>query len=278
MQCYIPITVDALSPDALREFVPARALDGLTMESLTRGIPPTGLRDLPNTDTFTSVMSVDLAAAVGIPLYGSVDAKFSRRIYIQEFLRFVDDESSTPKKRYAVGVRWVVNVKILNASVKISSLPFISASAQVGDVEASARFQIIGLNSAKINQAIPVPADLNVETYVVMQDAFKKIKDLVDDAGTIVTPQVVAIWTEVADHSPQAYETALATCWALSKIDENKSLQTAMDESPQNSFFFNDAMKSVYIDIAKTSDLLTKPSAEARTLAHDRLLGFRLRR
>lgn len=285
---YLPINSEAISQDSLLELVtwPDKArlnfdevqFDAAVIANIEAATLPTTLADLPNANVFTSVFSVDVAAALGIPIFGSIDGKFSRRIYVQEYLRFKDDETTIPKKRYGIGIRWIVNVKILNTQAKINSLPFLSASAQVGNVEATALFQVIGIQSAKVTQAIPAPADLNVTTFVEMQQAFAKIIALVDAVDTRVTVQLLAIMAEVRDNSLLAYEAAIATGWALTKIDEGKSLAQAKNEWPNGTPSFDDAVKSVYIDITGNSDELNKPDNASRNKAHERLSGLRVRK
>lgn len=72
-------------------------------------------------------------------------------------------------------------------------------------------FQVKGIQSPKITQAIPAPADLNVTTFVEMQQAFAKIIGLIDDAEMNETVQLLAILAEVKDTTLQAYEAVMAT-------------------------------------------------------------------
>lgn len=276
MSQFVPVDLTNTTLEAISETlgITIGVPDGVELFDFTQ---PTKLSDLPNTDLFTSVLSIDAAAKLGVPIFGSAEGKLARRIVVQEFLRFVDDKSSTPVKRWGVGIRWIVNAKSLSAEAKVSSLSFLSASAQIGTVEATSKFQLVGIQSDAINAALPTRSNLDVEAYVEFQQAFDKIKNLITAPETQITPQVVGILAEVKPSTDETYEAALATGWGLSKIDEGRSLQQALDEFKSGSVFFEDTVRSVYLDVAKTTDPLQKPGAEVRARAHRLLNGLRVR-
>ena len=122
---------------------------------------PQDIRDLTSENIFTSLLSIDAAAELKIP-FGEASGKFSRRIFIMEYLKYVDIEEAGEQVRYGVGVRAVSNFKLLSGKAKISSLPFIAASAELGFVEATLRFDVLGLQSPKITNIIPSPSRLGV--------------------------------------------------------------------------------------------------------------------
>jgi hypothetical protein len=238
---------------------------------------PTKLTDLPRQNTFTSTMSLDVAASLGIPV-GSTDTKYSRRIFIQEYLKYLDIKKAKQTVRWGIGVRWVVNYKMLDVQAKTTSIALIAASAQVGSIEAEARFQVIGIDSAEITAAIPAPVNLSVDTYVVLNDAFMKIKGLIWGSNTTVTPQILAVLGEIKDEVDQDFEEALAVSWALTKIAEGQTLQYALDDSRIRSLGFDSAVKAIFISIANSSEPNKKPSNSAQSRAREILVGFSLRR
>ncbi len=236
------------------------------LNSLAANPPPATLNDLTNEDTFVSLLSVEAAASLGIP-FGSAESKTARRIVVQEYAKYRDIMEGTTAVRWGVGVRWIVNVKILNTEAKISSVPMVAASAQVGFVEATARFQVLGIASPEVTKAIPAPTDLNTETYVELKQALLKIKALIYEQATTIRPQVLAITADAPETSERSYEGALAVAWALTKISEGRTLLRAQTEYEKSSAFFREEVKSVYIDVASTSDANSKPSDEARAKA-----------
>lgn len=106
-------------------------------------------------------MSLDIVLTLGIPV-GTTDTKFSRKVFIQEYLKNLDIQKGEETVRWGIGVRWIVNFKTLDVQAKTASITMIVASAQVGYVEAEARFQVIGIGSRDITTAIPAPVSLFV--------------------------------------------------------------------------------------------------------------------
>ena len=75
-----------------------------------------------------------------------------------------------------IAIRWIVNIKKLNANANITSLPMVTASAQFNNLSASVRFEVIGISSSEITALLPTSVDLKADTYVDLQNAFEKIK------------------------------------------------------------------------------------------------------
>ncbi len=167
---------------------------------------PKTLNELTSEDVFTSRLSVDAALELRLPIGGDIESKVSRRIFIQEYSKFKDIVEGTQKVRYGVGIRWIVNIKIIDSKASITQLPFIAASVQFGYAEASARFQVIGLSSAEITNLLPVPQALNIDSYGDMFKAFENIKKQIYSQNTIVTPEILSVLGEVKDQKNQNYE------------------------------------------------------------------------
>lgn len=230
--------------------------------------PPTSLQDLFSEDVFTSQLSVNAATELKIP-FGAVDNKFSRKIFIQEYAKFIDIKEGAQSVRWGVSIRWIVNLKINNASAQISSLPMVAASAQVGYINASARFQVIGLSSSKITTLMPSPAELTIDTYVEMKNAFSSIKALIHDSTTIVKPQILSVLAEVNEEKDQYFQEVLAVSWALTCLQNGKSLANAQLKNKNQ--YFNETVKATYEQILDGTGL-TNPK-EAATKYLD---GFKL--
>jgi hypothetical protein len=234
---------------------------------------PQSLQDLENFKSFTSILSIDTALKLDIP-FGAKDSKFSRRVFIQDTLMYKDITDGEQKVRYGVGVRWIVNTLKLDAKANISSLPFITASAEFGFVQATASFDVLGLKSAEIAKAIPTPTKLDIETYVEMAEALKTIKGLIYDAKTEVNPQLIAVLGRERDRMEDDYRDALATGWALNRIKDGKRLQDIIHDKEMQAPMFMDVVKSVYLDITGTTALHAKPEDDARTRAKKLLDGL----
>lgn len=248
---------------------------------------PTALAGLPIINTETTNYSLDEALAFGLPV-GQADGKLSRRIFVQNFVQYKEIKEGDETVWYGVGIRWIVNAKTLDANAKLNnSIPFLAASAEVRSVEASSRFQVIGLTSAEITNAVEIPMDLNVDSYVKLFAAFQKLKGLMNNPNTVVAPQIIARLVDVKPNSTKTYTDALTIGWALARLADGKTLQEAQDNYPNFApgtsndvlVYTKNLIKNVYEDVSKTqwNNAASKPDpvaiAQAKALVQKLKLG-----
>jgi hypothetical protein len=235
---------------------------------------PKSLKDLDSGEIVSTYQfSVDMALALELPI-GSTEAKFARKIFIQEYSNFREITDNDQKLRYGIAIRWIANIKMLDVKANISSMPFVAASAQFGHVEASARFQVVGISSHKITQLMPNPANLDLESYVEMKNALTEIKKLIWDSETKVTPQPLAVFGEISEREEEKYEEAIAVAYTLNCIREGKKLLDTLRLTDDKSDLFKNVAQSIYHDITKNSEINVKPSEESRKEAERLLYGF----
>ena len=237
---------------------------------------PQDIRDLTSENIFTSLLSIDAAAELKIP-FGEASGKFSRRIFIMEYLKYVDIEEAGEQVRYGVGVRAVSNFKLRIGKAKISSLPFIAASAELGFVEATLRFDVLGLQSPKITNIIPTPSRLGVETYTLIGKAFTEIKKLVWDSETIVSPRILSVLGNSSCDDKSIFGESVAVCWALTRIKKRDKLGDALKEIQGESEAFVETVKRVYDAIAGSTGNDEKPDLQESRYAGEVLMGYDLK-
>lgn len=267
-----PVTEEELQIEEVKPLIDLSKSEDLIsrVHSMT---PPKTLQELDTADSFTSVLSVDAAAALKIP-FGTMEGKFSRKIFVQDYLHYTDLQDQGQKIRWGVGIRWIVNIKQLDGKAEISSLPYVAASAQLGYVQAEARFQVLGLNSPEIVKKTPAPLPLNTETFSEMNGALKDIKSLIWDSNTLVKPKILAVLGQERPHTDSQYDEALAVSWALSKIKDGDTLRDALDEIKNESSLFEDTVRGVYLDIVKSSEQNYRPDVDAKDKARRLLKGL----
>ncbi len=131
------------------------------------------------------------AAELSIPVVGSVQGGYDRRVIIYEWMRYkgVPDASGV-EYRYGFVIRFCLTVSKWDVKGKLS-LPFLSAQAQIGEIEASWMMQIRGLVGSKINQAVLPPQELNVETFVLAKQSLEAVISAIADPTTKFIPGVV---------------------------------------------------------------------------------------
>jgi len=241
----------------------------LASRVLKKSVPTPTADELTRVDVSTTQLTVDAAIALNIPI-GEISAKYSRRVFIQEYIKFTDIEDGEQKVRYGVGIRWVLNVQLGEGGAKMTSIPIIAASVEMGYAQATALFQVIGLSSPKIDAAIAAPSRLTLDSYYEMNQSFLDIKALVNDPGTKISPQILAVLGEAKDDQDSVYEDALAAGWALSQIHDQNTLAEALDIAKTDRF--KETVKSVYLDITGTTQLDRTPTDEASQRAES-ILG-----
>jgi hypothetical protein len=107
------------------------------------------------------------------------------------------------ERRYGYAIRFCLTVNKWDANAKLS-LPFLSAQAELGQVEAGWTMQVVGLSGPKIREAVLPPKPLTVETFVIAQQSLEKVIDAVNDPTTRFLPGTV-----VAVNDPEVPATRL---------------------------------------------------------------------
>jgi hypothetical protein len=168
----------------------------------------------------------------------------------------------------------------MKAEAKTLSLPYITASVEAGKTEASSRFEVVGMSSKKITEALPSSEALrlDMESYIRLQDAFDAIKGLIWEEGNTIHPQVLAVFGDIGDYTGEDYEQALAIGWALTRIKERKTHGDTQDEYKEGSTRFNEIVKGIYTNLLGADYFATKPSEEVKRKAETLLLGFKVER
>lgn len=224
---------------------------------------PAGLSDLTNEKTETIKLSVDAALKLQIP-FGSADNKLARTIFIQEYKKYRALTKNEEMVHYGICIRWIVNIEKLNAMARISSLPLVAASGEFNYVNASARFEVIGISSPAITKLIPAPKDLTTETFTELNNAFNKIKDKIWDKDIQIMPKILGIYGSIADKGASVFDDSVVISYALRMISRGNNLGKAIMNIRDDSK--RDLIKTVYLEIAGTTD----PYAEINKESKDR--------
>jgi hypothetical protein len=153
---------------------------------------PGTLAELTNADTLIYSLSVNAAASLGIPL-GKIQMEGKVTVFVQDFAQYEEIIDGVQKVRYGITIRYAVAFRQLAGSFNISTMPAIAAAAQLNFAEATAKFSVLGMTSARIVKAIPVVPKLDVEAYTLFAQSMKDIKDLIFESDTVIKPAVLAV-------------------------------------------------------------------------------------
>jgi hypothetical protein len=237
---------------------------------------PTTLAELDRLDNSTQIFSVDQASQLGFS-FGSMDAIYSRRIYVKNFIQYREITENEAKVWYGIGIRWVVNVKVIDATAKLTGIPAIAASADSKSVVAQSQFQVYGLNNPEITKiAQMVPVELNLENYGAMYAAFQKITELIANEKTIVTPLIVATILKEEDPA-QDYAKSLIVSWSIATIASGKTLDQSQYEFSDD-FGDKEIIKSVYYYFTNSDDSNVIPDSVSREKAKKLLRKMRIKK
>jgi|TARA_B110000037_G_scaffold141158_1_gene159577 hypothetical protein len=238
---------------------------------------PTNVSELTDGEvTQFNKLSVDVAIALKLP-FGSADGKATRVICIQQYEKFKIITDGNQKIKVGIGIRWTVNVKKNSAKAKVNSLTGIAASAEFGHVDATIRFEQMGMSSSKITNLIPTITTLNTDSYAQLNNSFEEIKKLIHNDDTQISPVVLSVLGDVqAPGDEQIYDEALARVWGLKSISKKWTVKEAMDNVKGESELFQETLKGVYFDISGTTELDEEPIPENAAKARRLLKGFRI--
>lgn len=236
--------------------------------SASSGPAPATVRpaDMPMKDTRAYDLSESAALEAGVPALGSGSGGGLRRVIVLEHVGY-DERKLADGGIEHVGfaIRLCVTVSKLDSNVKLS-LPFITASAQLGSTEAVWTLQIVGLTGPKISAVKVVPTELNVETFVIAKQSLERLIDAVTDPETLLSSKVIARQgpptTVEARYSPAVLQVA-----ALSAIARGWNMQTAGSRFGYAASNVPAMFAAVYQDVAGLTSITAEPAREKRAVA-----------
>lgn len=174
------------------------------------------------------------------------------------------------ENQYGYAIRLCLKVNNWKAGARVS-LPFLAASAEIGQISAQWTLQIMGLAGPKVDSAILPPTELNVEKFVIAKQSLEKVIEAVRDTATTFKAMRIATILPL-DSAAQQLKLSAARAYALSGIERGWSFGGARDRLGSEEQAVNDTLAEVYQVVAGLVDDLTKPNADARKKARE-LLG-----
>ncbi len=270
MSIYIPISGSSAS--FITNLVQVKEVIDVKSENVIKRVEenkielPTKLSQLDREKIEIIDMSVDAALALSIS-FGATDNKIARRVFIQEYKKYKEINYNDEVLHYGISIRWIVNIKKLNSSANISSLPMVTASAQFNNLSASVSFEVVGISSSLITPLMPSNVDLKSDTYVDLKNAFEKIKEKIWDDSTTISPAVLGFFGKIKSDDDKVFSDAVAITYALDKIERGKTLNTVISKIAGKSDNVKEIVKSTYEEITGTSDFNAIPDENAQNKA-----------
>ncbi|MBO9714417.1 hypothetical protein [Sphingomonas sp.] len=234
------------------ESVPARAIKALApglevalaADTPTPAPAPT-LAELGELSSSSYDLSVNQAGQLGIPVIGSVSGGASRRVVVLEWSRFKEfPEADGGIARYGFTVRFCLTVNKWNADLKVS-LPFLSAQAELGNIQATWKMEVRGLAGPKINAAVILPQPLSVETFVIARQSLETIVAAINDPTTSYIPGLMISRTP-PDTGEQKLRKSAVEAYALYAIYKGRPELRAESDLPSKQPGDEDILRGVY--------------------------------
>lgn len=249
------------------------ALDVGAGVELTSQIPQT-IGELDGLVSTIYDLTATRAIELKIPVAGSVGGGMSRRVVISEYSQSkLLTDSNGVELRYGYAVRFCLTVNKWDVDAKLS-LPFLSAQAQLGQIEAGWTMQVMGLNGPKIREAILPPKPLSVETFVIAQQSLEKIIAAINDPTTQFIAGVV-----IATNDPRApnvrFRRGVIQAFALYRLFKGDSINEAIAELGSGSGGDHDVIVDAYGALGITAANET-PGANVRSNAQTLLGGLKV--
>lgn len=227
---------------------------------------PQNLDELTNIVTRTYDLSVTAAVQLSIPVVGTVSGGVSRRVVVLERTAYKElDEADGTKRQYGYAIRLALTVGKITGETKLT-LPFLAASAELGQVEAKWTLQVTGLSGPKIDAAMLPPKELNLETFVLANQSLQALISAVRDPATRFTAALVAIF-KPAEAVEREYRASAGRAYALARIEKGRKRLEALNDLGEISMEMRDAVVDTYKDVAGVTTDVEAPPPEARARA-----------
>jgi len=223
--------------------------------------------------SFTYDLTVTRAGELNIPIVGSVSGGFNRRVIVYEWTRYKElTGSGSIKYRFGYVIRFCLTVSKWEVQGKLS-LPFLTAQAELGNIEASWLMQVRGLIGPKIDSVVLPPQDLKVETFVIAKQSLNAAISAISDPKTKYVPGIV-----LASIDPNApgvvYWLSAVKAYAVDSARRGRTGAQTMARLGTTDPAANDAITEVYNYLGITNPNQT-PDNSARENAAMILRGIK---
>lgn len=252
--------ISVLNPETFVPFGP----DAPVRIRAASEIPQT-IDELTTQISRTYDLSVTAAGQLNIPVVGSVSGGVNRRVVVLERTAFKEIIEQGIKNQFGYAIRLALTVNKVTAEAKLN-LPFLAASAELGQIEAKWTLQVVGLAGPKIDSALLPPKELNLETFVLANQSLDSLIKAVRDPSTIFKAQLIAV-EKPADILEREILTAIGKVYSLGRFEKGKKRGDAIKELEPIRDEVRDAIVDMYKDFAGITTDTETPSAPVRTRA-----------
>jgi len=232
---------------------------------------PQSLQDLPVTSTTSDHLTIQRAGELKIPIAGGVGGGWNRRVVVHQWSSsqpLTDDNGVT--HHFGWAVRFAVTVSQIDATGDIS-LPFLTAKAQLNQIQAAWSFQVLGVSGPELLAIQVPPKELNIETFVEAQQSLEKVPDAVTATTTTFHPGVIVAADEPPTTEDEIWLAAVGS-YAVTQISKRRTLLQAQEVFLEDRDAAN-VVATMY-EWAGVEGSSTRPTKEQRNRARVTLQGI----
>lgn len=284
---------DSEQSDHLRDEDIDRILDSAlggkpTSHQIPHGLEPLGKdADCPGSDpneipqtpdklgeliSLTYDITVRRAGELDIPVVGMVSGGFNRRVVVYEWTRYKTlCGTGGIECRFGYVIRFCLTVSKWDAHAK-TSLPFLSAQAELGNIQASWLMQVRGLVGPRIDEVVLPPQELKVETFIIARQSLIAVIKAINDPTTKFVPGILLARINPVSQESK-YWAAVVQAFAMDSVRRRRTRADAQTRLGAISSSDNDLITEVYAFFG-IEDPDEKPGSGAREHAASILRGL----
>ncbi|MCX6319346.1 MAG: hypothetical protein NTW29_18865 [Bacteroidetes bacterium] len=160
------------------------------------------LGSFPSLVSSVTIYQVDKEGGLSL-LGNSLSSKGSKYVVIYDYtqtqtIHITDANGTSYHALIGVSVRMVAKINSKSNKINIANLYGLGIAAGKNQISGSLEVRVNGINSQKINELIPVTADLSQASIGTALQSVASIKSHIYDAETNITPYFIA-WSVVKD-------------------------------------------------------------------------------
>jgi hypothetical protein len=247
-------------------------------------VPARSLADLTSQKISSKSYDISVAADLGLVTL-SAAASADRKVFIHESIRYLDYFDGNEGVRVGVGLRFTIEITILEASARLNGLAAVAAAAELRMAEASVTYEMMGVSGNGIGRLHPKTMDfLSVDNYKLIAEALDRVTEFMDTPDARATPQLLQVSGPAAVSSSSAdldeVDASVDRAVALASIALGETLAKALGKvgatHGRDKAAAERRVRQVYLAVAgvKLEDAAIAPDAQAR--ANARLGGLAL--
>ncbi len=219
-------------------------------------------------------LTVRRAGELNIPVVGSVSGAYDRRVVIYEWTRYKEIPGAHGVRcQYGYVIRFCLTVSKWSVEGK-TSLPFLTAKAELGDIQAGWMMQVRGLVGPKIDAVVIPPQELKVETFYIAAKSLTEVIAAINDPTTKFIPGILLARID-PEAAEAAYWRSAVKAFAADSVRRGYSRSDTFARLGSTSSADSDLVSETYAFFG-ISDPNADPEAGAREQAEKMLRGIRV--